>query len=61
MTNRYDIQHKTLPSTANKATMPDLKFHDIPRLQQTQSKINCAIRTLNCFIPDLIKNTRDIK
>ena len=43
MTNRYDTQHRTLPVTANKATMPGLRFHNIPKLQQTQSKINCAI------------------
>jgi len=60
-TNRYDTQHRTLPATANKTIMPDLRFHNIPKLQQTRSKINCAIRTLKCFIPNLIKNTRDIK
>lgn len=61
MTNRYDTQHRTLPVTANKATMPGLRFHKIPKFQQTQSKVNCAIRTLNCFIPNLIKNATDIK
>jgi hypothetical protein len=36
MTNRYDTQHRTLPVTANKAIMPGLRFHSIPKLQQTQ-------------------------
>lgn len=59
MTNGYDTQ--PLPVTASKGTKPGLRFHNIPKLQQIQSKINCAIRTLNCVILNLIKNTRDIK